>query len=555
MQRVFLPRTAARPGERAPLLDVLRCFAVFAVLVEHFGVRHWFDPIGLGGLNFGTIGVRAFFVLSGFLITGILLKYRDALAEGTSTAFTAIKQFFTRRVLRIFPVYFLVLFVCWFLGVEVARAHIGWFVSFLSNVQRALTNNDQFPLGHFWSLAVEEQFYLTWPFFIVLAPKRYLFAGTVVAVFIGLFTRIWLQRAGYGEFWLGLTPCCFDSLGIGALTALARQDPAVHRKWTGVITVLGFGIGLPTLIFHFFKSGEGGIGTFYANFFYAAIVDRCYDLRFANKKWSGLVQPLVYLGTISYGIYVIHVPAWSAFHRLMYVSGYVVPTPLQAPVGMAIVVGLASISWHVMERPLLLLRKGAPVEKRRGPASEPLQRSTAPTGRFVVQLMRASAFAILLALLVYFREGEPVSNAAAVSFERTPPQEIASLATNTSKGCSLDAINKTGDPAGWTIRRGEIINVGGWALDTATKTTSPWVVLQLSSEAANGSFFAATRSRGARDDLTKFFGDGPGVSKANFELLVGTNQLEPGRYTMTLIHASSGGGLHCDTSKTLVVTQ
>ncbi len=349
-------------GARAPLLDVLRCLAVFAVMVEHFGIRHWFAPIGLERLNFGGVGVRSFFVLSGFLITGILLKYRDRLEQGTLSARTALGTFFARRVVRIFPIYFVVLFVCWFLGVEAARAHLGWFVFFLSNIQRALTNDTQLPLGHFWSLAVEEQFYLTWPFFILLAPKRYLLVGTTIAALVGLFTRIWLKGAGYGpEFWAGLTPSCFDSLGIGAITALARQNPALHRQWRIVIAVLGFGVGLPTLIFHFFPF-EGGLGFFFANFFYAAIVDRWYDVRLTAPMLRALAKPLVYLGTISYGIYVIHLPAWSGFHWAMQVSGYVVPRPLQAVVGMGIVVALASVSWHLMERPLLRARKDVSAE-------------------------------------------------------------------------------------------------------------------------------------------------------------------------------------------------
>ncbi len=327
------------------------------MLVEHFGVRHWFAPIGLEGVNFGAVGVRSFFVLSGFLITGVLLNYRDLVEQGSLTARTAIGTFFARRVVRIFPIYFAVLFVCWFLGVEAARAHLGWFVFFLSNFERALTNNDLFPLGHFWSLAVEEQFYLMWPFFILKAPKRYLLIGTLIAVFVGLFTRIGLMLSGYGPLvWPSVTPSCFDSLGIGAITALVRRDPTWLRQWRVVIAVLGLGVGLPALIFHLFRF-QGGLGFFFANFFYAAIIDRCYDLRLAAPSMRAVAKPLVYLGTISYGIYVIHLPAWSAFHWVMQVSGYAVPKPLQALVGTGIVVALASISWHLMERPLLLARK------------------------------------------------------------------------------------------------------------------------------------------------------------------------------------------------------
>src|SRR5215475_11338787 len=111
-----------------PQLDGLRAFAVGAVLIHHF-----FQPARIGGVDFALLGVWLFFVLSGFLITGILLRSRDQIDFNGVHTGSVLRQFYLRRVLRIFPLYYLVLFVAAMLDLGDVRNTILWHLSYLSN--------------------------------------------------------------------------------------------------------------------------------------------------------------------------------------------------------------------------------------------------------------------------------------------------------------------------------------------------------------------------------------------------------------------------------------
>jgi peptidoglycan/LPS O-acetylase OafA/YrhL len=145
-------------------LDGLRAFAILGVLYTHF-------------INdesmVGTLGVELFFVLSGYLITGILLRGRNLIEACESTLPTVLKSFYIRRALRILPVYYFCLFCLWLAGSQEVKDQIWWHATFNSNmlfVFIPFTNLTP----HFWTLAVEEQFYVFWPAIILLAPRRHL---------------------------------------------------------------------------------------------------------------------------------------------------------------------------------------------------------------------------------------------------------------------------------------------------------------------------------------------------------------------------------------------
>jgi peptidoglycan/LPS O-acetylase OafA/YrhL len=245
---------------RLPLLDLLRFFAIFCVLTAHFGTLHWLHWIGLDKLQFGSIGVCAFFVLSGFLITGILLRYRDRIDLGEISPFDAIKAFYIRRAFRIFPAYYLILLICLIGGVTAASNYYLWFVTYTTNIGRVVTENRMFPLGHFWTLAVEEQFYLIWPLFTILAPRRLVLPLILTVIFVGLATRlILMEQLPEKILWLTITPACFDSLGLGALLAYIRMytNSASQKAFTVGICAIGFLVGAPTLKYFFFNLGGG----------------------------------------------------------------------------------------------------------------------------------------------------------------------------------------------------------------------------------------------------------------------------------------------------------
>lgn len=146
-------------------LDGLRAIAIILVMLFHFGI-----------IGFGWLGVQMFFVLSGFLITGILLNLKDSRERFSGK----IKTFYIRRVLRIFPVYYFYLLcflVCWI--IYKYPADFGYKVLYLFtytyNFTRTFYGWTLSPyFTHLWSLCVEEQFYLIWPFIILILPQRFL---------------------------------------------------------------------------------------------------------------------------------------------------------------------------------------------------------------------------------------------------------------------------------------------------------------------------------------------------------------------------------------------
>jgi peptidoglycan/LPS O-acetylase OafA/YrhL len=121
-------------GEHLDQLDTLRAFAVTAVLIRHF----W--PELQPGLDLGARGVHLFFALSGFLITGILLRSRALVEDSGRGSGLAIRRFYIRRFLRIFPIYYLVLAVTWALGVPDVRSGMVWHLAYGSNVLFAIQN-------------------------------------------------------------------------------------------------------------------------------------------------------------------------------------------------------------------------------------------------------------------------------------------------------------------------------------------------------------------------------------------------------------------------------
>src|SRR5690349_12365341 len=171
--------------KRLPALDGLRGLAVLGVLIVHAKILLNTAPPFENALRtlseFGAYGVDLFFVLSGFLITGILLDTRDSA--------NYFRTFYARRFLRLFPIYYGYLLVIALVlpalhhavrtSMEDYGGSWGWYLAYLSNWKAGHGASDPF-LGHFWSLAVEEQFYLLWPAMIFLVPRRmlaYFFLG------------------------------------------------------------------------------------------------------------------------------------------------------------------------------------------------------------------------------------------------------------------------------------------------------------------------------------------------------------------------------------------
>ena len=214
-----------QPKPQIPALDGVRGLAIALVLVYHFTMG--LTPssflaksvIKLGSV--GWCGVDLFFVLSGFLITGIL---DDARGSEERRPF---HRFYGRRVLRVFPLYFATLFVLAVLGEPRGFEGLGaaslWNWTFTTNILVTL-RGAWFPLSHFWSLAVEEHFYLFWPMVVVWGGRRFALRLTIALIILSLMARIALVANGSTLGAYVLTICRVDSLAIGGALCLWLRD-------------------------------------------------------------------------------------------------------------------------------------------------------------------------------------------------------------------------------------------------------------------------------------------------------------------------------------------
>jgi peptidoglycan/LPS O-acetylase OafA/YrhL len=216
------------PSDRLRALDGFRGLAILAVFLYHvafFGGAPPHSPLDRGLVRLvltGWIGVDLFFVLSGFLITGILLDSRDRPGW--------LKQFYWRRLLRIVPAYYLAM------GVQVAilawngqadSARLGWTATWLTNILVAREGWDSVArsMHHFWSLAVEEQFYLLWPLVVAVLPRPALRWTCGLLVVAASVIRVVLVQKGFLTASYTLLPGHMDGLAVGGFLACQVREP------------------------------------------------------------------------------------------------------------------------------------------------------------------------------------------------------------------------------------------------------------------------------------------------------------------------------------------
>ncbi len=217
------PVTAAR-SSHIPSLDGLRAISIFLVLLGHLQYTHGMPEFNLGIGDFAHLGVVVFFVISGFLITRLLL------AEHAKKGRVSLRLFYARRALRLFPAAFVFIFcvyLMWQAGVIQMRASDFWHaITYTTNYLPGRS----WELGHLWSLSVEEQFYLLWPCaFLLLGPRRAIWAA-VAAILVGPAARSasWLFLRGNPYHDVELFPLVADSLATGCL--LAKLSPWLESQ-------------------------------------------------------------------------------------------------------------------------------------------------------------------------------------------------------------------------------------------------------------------------------------------------------------------------------------
>ncbi|QDU68272.1 acyltransferase family protein [Engelhardtia mirabilis] len=363
-----------RPG-LIPELDGLRAIAVLIVLWEHSprgvtdGLVPGADHLGRWLLGPGYLGVDLFFVLSGFLITRILLADR---ALGTP-----LRQFWIRRFLRIFPIYYLLLALVWIFA---PGPELPWCAAYLANFYQALHFSDG-PLLHTWSLSVEEHFYLVWPLAAYwLSPRwsRRSIAWLVLPGALLAAVLLTMDAASAAPLFKGpaiqkLTFTRAFSLGAGCLLAYAEPWLCRERwKASGMALVLvAFSIlsGVPALVIlwnHKFLPYTGvaipmsfapalNLVSF-AALSTAAVVTGI-SWRGSRAPWAWLLRraTLRGVGRISYGLYLYHFPIYDALN-VLYPPSAEVPGPPLLPrtlLAIGLTFAAATASYFAIERPLL----------------------------------------------------------------------------------------------------------------------------------------------------------------------------------------------------------
>jgi peptidoglycan/LPS O-acetylase OafA/YrhL len=282
-------------------LDSIRALAAFAVIFHHF-----LPEFNLGHFSYGSIGVDVFFAISGYLITAVLLEQKSTIGN----RLLIVRNFIIKRALRLFPAYYL--FISFFFALMVVLGLYVWdhgneiyFYTYTQNILFFMDGMKGVQTNHLWTLAVEEQFYLIWPWIVIYFSNKNLMRILVVAVPITLFFK---SFSGIHDLKM-LTVSHVDTLGGGALIALLikeKGNPVFAITNRARALLISFSLAVCAMTFFYELSPffihaailvlslTLVIGCYYS---FGGVVGKVFNLSY-----------LQYLGKISYGIYLYHKP-------------------------------------------------------------------------------------------------------------------------------------------------------------------------------------------------------------------------------------------------------
>ncbi len=377
--------TAKGKSGYQPHLDGLRCLAIFGILFEHFGL-----PLP-DMLRCGPLSVRFFFVLSGYFITLSLWKVQAEIVAAQGGRFRSISRFYLSRLLRIGPPFYFALIIGALLGIDEVRTNFLWLATFQTNNYIAYIGYWPDAISHFWSLAVQEQFYLLWPIIVLVLPRRWFIPTMVGFIVFGLAFRVYCIATATSTLvrWVTLFGC-IDSFAVGAVLAYLRQTRLLEKMRHLSPTVL---FALPLAAFACFFLGRALMTLPEGNIFLGLTesVDAVFlawlvavSIGGINGIWGRFLgwAPIVYIGRISYGIYVYHVFVIVAVSPMLATWGLSAEQHAYARIAalIAVTLALSSLSWHLLEQPFLAWKdaikpRGAPrvaAELQPAPAGLPV---------------------------------------------------------------------------------------------------------------------------------------------------------------------------------------
>jgi peptidoglycan/LPS O-acetylase OafA/YrhL len=382
------------PQERFyhPEFDLLRCFA-FVLIFFHHSLPH--DPSFYGNMHIsstlagvlaaigfvGALGVQLFFLLSAYLVTELLIRER-ALRGGID-----LKAFYSRRFLRIWPLYYGFLALAWAMQWWVAGQHIGWraalaFALFAGNWWVVFVGFPSSVIFHLWFISAQEQFYFVWPALMRKLSARGLLVAAAAMLAAANLTRWYLaaRHTWESRIWCN-TFVHLDSIAVGILAAvlLAGRVPRLTSRQRAVLFLAGLvllflatsyfrikadPLTIPRVLLGYPAAVLGALALFLATLRPSSSPS---EVAASASRWqTWALAPFAYLGRISFGLYVFHILGLVLSDRIVSHQDSSLGRYLfREAVAFAIAVVLASISYFCLEKPFLSLKQ----RFRRAPSS------------------------------------------------------------------------------------------------------------------------------------------------------------------------------------------
>jgi len=354
-----------------PELDVLRFFSFFLIFVHHsfphdpafythLGVGHVFASLLAGLAGAGAYGVQLFFLLSSYLVTELLIRERASRGD------IDLKAFYIRRVLRIWPLYLFFLALAWAMQWLVPGQQIGWrallaFIFLCGNWWIVFVGFPSSVIFHLWFVSLQEQFYLFWPTAMRKLTERGMLRISAVLLAIATSARWYLavHHTWESKLWCN-TFVQLDAIALGIILAvvLRGRAPRFSPLFRSALFIAGFICFILAASYFRIKDDPLTIQRVVLGYPVAALGAAGLFLATLRPKATLPKNPFVYLGQISYGLYVFHILG-------LMISDYTVHDSTASlgrylarnTIAFAITVSLAAISYRWLESPFLSLKQ------------------------------------------------------------------------------------------------------------------------------------------------------------------------------------------------------